>query len=346
MANLPKQSTEKLSSLALPLTNVGAEFTISAQDLMDKGIIFGNGKALTEHQDISPRIEGAIIHLGGLSVLSGRTTPIQVWEEESGASTITMCYAGAPCYQDSDGRLEVEPGDILIVPRNGGRISTGYLSSINLPIDHQRLHRTMRAMQCDSDCIDLGRALVLAGSHRCQQAAATGGLFSFFSWVDSLLSEDRHIAIALGLDEQIYRLLALALMRSSGDLERIQRRWMQPTNAWSNPLDELVDYIRSHAHRDLTLTDLEEQSHYSARHLQNLFKEKFDCTPMQFVRRQRLTAAMEKLRAADPDDTVTRIARDSGYRFTSNFSTDFQRQFGIRPSAVLRAARATPPQQS
>jgi hypothetical protein len=33
---------------------------------------------------------------------------------------------------------------------------------------------------------------------------------------------------------------------------------------------------------------------------------------MQFVRRQRLNAAMEKLQTADPNQTVTTIARDMG----------------------------------
>ena len=33
---------------------------------------------------------------------------------------------------------------------------------------------------------------------------------------------------------------------------------------------------------------------------------------------------------------MTRIAREVGYRHTSNFSADFQRQFGVAPSVVLR----------
>ena len=79
-----------------------------------------------------------------------------------------------------------------------------------------------------------------------------------------------------------------------------------------------MDYIRANAHRGITLTDLEERSHYSARRLQALFREKFDCTPMQFVRRERLTTAMQKLQTADWNETVTSIARDCGYGFVSN----------------------------
>ena len=143
----------------------------------------------------------------------------------------------------------------------------------------------------------------------------------------------------MGLGEQMYRLVAIALFEQSGVLESLQSCWCSKSNDWHNQLDELVDYIKENAHLGLTLTDLEEQSHYSARHLQSLFRQKFDCTPMQFVRRQRLTSAMEKLQTADYDATVTSIGRDCGYRFTSNFTTDFHRQFGVTPSTVLRASR-------
>ena len=153
------------------------------------------------------------------------------------------------------------------------------------------------------------------------------------------IGESRYLAIGLALDEQVYRLLALSLLQEEGVLESVEKRWKMSTKQWAHPLDDLVDYIRSNPHLKLTVTDLEEQSHYSSRQLQNLFKEKFDCTPMQFVRRQRLSAAMERLQTADEDDTVTDIARDCGYLCTSNFSTDFHREFGVTPSVVLRSSR-------
>ena len=164
-------------------------------------------------------------------------------------------------------------------------------------------------------------------------------LWSLFSFVDQLLSESEYLTAGLALDEQIYRMLALSLLRIEGKLESIQNYQKEPTNNWTNRLDELVDYIRHNAHKNLTLTDLEEQSNYSGRHLQNIFKDKFECSPMDFVRRQRLFAAMEKLQTANLGETVTTIARDIGYRYTPNFTRDFQREFGVKPSAVLRSTQ-------
>lgn len=170
----------------------------------------------------------------------------------------------------------------------------------------------------------------------CKTAKTT---IQVFRYVDLLLRESRSIGKAMALEEQIYRLVALMIDQAAGAHEKTQRRWKYASTQWTSSPNELVDFIRVNAHSNLTLTDLEEKSHYSARHLQKLFREKFSRTPMQFVRRQRLTAAMERLQVSSWDDSVTSIARDCRYRFISNFSHDFHREFGVAPSIVLRASR-------
>jgi AraC-like DNA-binding protein len=164
-------------------------------------------------------------------------------------------------------------------------------------------------------------------------------LWSLFSFVDKLLGESSYLATGLGLDEQIYRHLALSLFQEEQAVEKLDKYWQVTRVQWANPLDDLVDYIRANSHLNLSLTDLEEHSHYSGRHLQNLFQEKFACTPVQFVRRNRLSVAMARLQTADDQDAVTNIARDFGYAYTSNISADFHREFGVTPSAVLRSSR-------
>jgi hypothetical protein len=52
-------------------------------------------------------------------------------------------------------------------------------------------------------------------------------------------------------------------------------------------IDELVDWIHAHCHEAISLSDLEERSHYSRRSLQYAFKARFGCGPMQYLRRQR-----------------------------------------------------------
>jgi len=328
----------QLASLPLPIRSIGAALTLTPEKLMGEGRTFGGGHCSTQYSGTSPRVECSLIRLNEMLILSGRTTPIHAWEEDTGRSSITICYAGSPRYVDGRHRLVVGPGDVLVVPRNGGRISTGYLASINVPIEHSRLRRTLLAMKADAGW-PLDQPLAIQGSKPGSTRPSPGGLFEYFAFVDAMLSEHRYVAEALAMGEQIYRLFALALIQAFGASEAIQKRWASPRPNWTSAVDGLVDYIRANAHRPLSLTDLEEQSNYSARHLQTLFKEKFDCTPMQFVRRQRLSFAMERLESGDWDDTVTTIARDCGYRHTSNFSTDFQSEFGVSPSTVLRSSR-------
>ncbi|MFM7268630.1 MAG: helix-turn-helix transcriptional regulator [Cyanobium sp.] len=222
------------------------------------------------------------------------------------------------------------------MPRDGGRISTGYLASIKLPIDHRRLSRTMRAMHSQDHAKLLTRPLAIQGHADGTPAQESRLLYAFVAHLDCILREGSELGAALGLDEELYRVLALAIDQRAGTFAGTQRRWQAASTRRSSRLDDLVDYIRANTHLPLTFTDMEEQSHYSARHLQSLFRETFACSPMQFLRRQRLSAAMEKLRHPGPGDSVTSIARACGYRFLSSFSTDFQRHHGIAPSQVLR----------
>lgn len=339
MASNLRNKDESLEKLQIPLSSLGITCAIDASETMGEGKTFGPGSCTSVPKSKKSVVECSFVNLGSITILSGRTTPVHAREHDTGRSSITLCYAGSPDYRDDETNTKIYPGEILAVPRNGGRISTGYLASINFPVDHGRISRTMRAMQCLDNSRMLQQGLAFQHTNTCPEKSRVKLVFEFFAYLNSLLTESKYIGKALCLDEQVYRLLALLIDAKAGQDARTTRRWRTLNTKWNNSLDELVDYIRTDSHRSLTLTDLEEQSHYSARRLQNLFRDKFDCTPMQFVRRQRLSTAMEKLQEGSWDDTVTTIGRDCGYRSTSNFSTDFHREFGVAPSMVLRASR-------
>lgn len=326
-----------LASLALPLRNLGTDQVVAPRELMD-GRLFGTGDCLSRVQTHSPRVECSLLEFGGLPLLAGRVTPMDAWEQGSGSFSTTVCFGGRLSYRGGDHSIDVAQGDVFLNPRLGEQVSLDYVSSVNFPIEHRRLLRTLRAMQAGEITIDLERPYLLSADETRGAVGGPAALFAFFSYVDQLLLEGRHLPAALALDDQIHRLVALFFLCFSGSLERVQQHWSNRRTRWTPRVDDLIDYIRANAHRPLTLTDLEEQSNYSARHLQTLFRDRFDCSPMQFVRRQRLTLAMQKLQSAGPGDTVTCIARDCGYRHLPNFSNDFRCEFGINPSQVLRGA--------
>ena len=333
-------NNDKFASLSFPLRNMGEIYTLDPTTLFDNGKdFFGVGLHRSQRGWIKPRADASTLDIGTLKILATKTTPCTSVEEGRGFSTLSMPrYGDSHRYRDGNILQEIEPGDAHLSPRTGGIADVGCFSGIILQIDHSRLHRVIRVLGGDKDLIDLTQPYVLRGENHANQETGANLLWSCVSMIDQVAGENSYIAAGLSLDDQVYRCLAIALLKASKHSETAKRRWCSTQKNWTDRVDDLVDYICTNAHLNLTLTDLEEQCNYSARHLQNLFREKFNCTPMQFVRRQRLTLAMERLQGAGAGDTVTRIARDCGYRFTSNFSTDFHREFGVTPSTVLRGS--------
>lgn len=336
--NRAKQE-QKLDVLPFPFRNAGIVQSTDPAEMLRLKLI-GKGHSANQSSVLRPSSDFAIVTVGSINLVATRTTPCVSVAEDPRHITLALLYAGDRYRYQKEGSIQtIGPGDIHLCQRTGGIASIGYFSGIICEIDKSRLERTMKAMGVEAFRWNQPMSYVLQNNQRHQDPNPPQQRWSLFSSIDDLLGECSDLATGLGLDDQIYRLLALSLVQEERAPETAQRQWSNQKTGWSNPLDELVDYIRSKAHLHLTLTDLEEQSHYSGRHLQNLFHEKFGCTPMQFVRRQRLSAAMERLQTANDDDTVTTIARDCGYAYTSNFTTDFRQEFGVTPSVVLRSSR-------
>jgi AraC-like DNA-binding protein len=335
----PNQRDKTLDALTFPLRNADKILaTHSARKQIDS--IESSAHCIYECSRECHRSEIAFMKNGQANISAVRVPPCFTREERGGYRSLTMVVAeerGACNHRNY--LRKMEPGGIYLEAGTGGRIGRSYFSGILWDIEQKRLGRTMRSMRVIDDQWNPIDPYTLQEGGAQNAHETQSPLWAFVTFVDQLLGESIYLPESLGLDEQVYRLLAQALFNSEGLQGKAQKNWEASTKQWTDIFDDLVDYIRSNAHMNLTLTDLEEQSHYSGRHLQNMFKEKFDCTPMQFVRRQRLFAAMEKLQTADPDDTATTIARDMGYRYTSNYSYDLQREFGVTPTVVLRSSR-------
>lgn len=327
-------------SLASPLNHAGPVLESSQEALLKEEAEVLEGTTFKRRGRTSPRRCTQLITVGDLTIIAGKTTPVLSSNSSPNFSCfMAMPFIGGFTTKDVGVYDEVCAGDLYLNQNYFGTSTIGYLSSLFFSLDHQRLDRTMRSISGSQSCASLGTSLVVKKQSRIGKGFGASRLWSLITFIDQLYGEQAHMPSCLGLDEQFYRLLSLCLLESAGRIESVHQRWSKGPSSWASPLDELVDFIRSNAHFNLTLTDLEERSHYSARHLQNLFKERFGCTPMQFVRRQRLSTAMEKLQSADWTQSVGTIARDCGYRHLSNFTHDFQAEFGVKPSTVLRSAR-------
>lgn len=139
--------------------------------------------------------------------------------------------------------------------------------------------------------------------------------------------------------ELLYRLIAALVFP---DLRQVPALDDKEPASSDRRLDRLLDYISLHLSDPLPLSVLEAQSHYSRRSLHYAFQQRFGCSPMQWIRQQRMQVALQRLQDPQPRDSVAAVALSCGYRSQSRFRIDFERTFGCKPSAVLRGEQVPP----
>ena len=95
--------------------------------------------------------------------------------------------------------------------------------------------------------------------------------------------------------------------------------------------DSICDALQANLGKRWTLTDMEEISGLSARALQYAFKARFACSPMDWLREQRLQLARRRL-LLDDFSTITQLALECGFGSASQFAAFYKARFGITPS--------------
>jgi AraC-like DNA-binding protein len=103
---------------------------------------------------------------------------------------------------------------------------------------------------------------------------------------------------------------------------------------------ELMDWMRANLHRPISLSEIERKANYGRRSIQLGFKAEVGCGPMQWLRRQRLDWARQRLLSGEPGLTVTQVAQACGYINLASFSRDFRERFGIGARQVLADGRS------
>lgn len=97
-------------------------------------------------------------------------------------------------------------------------------------------------------------------------------------------------------------------------------------------------FIHAHLTDPIDASAIATAAGTSLRNLQYGFRAEFGCTPMAYLRRQRLCAARAALRHPAPGTTVAQIAIDAGFTHQSRFAAAYVAAFDEPPSATLRQA--------
>ncbi|MGG4774777.1 helix-turn-helix domain-containing protein [Paenalcaligenes sp. Me52] len=102
-------------------------------------------------------------------------------------------------------------------------------------------------------------------------------------------------------------------------------------------IKKVKDYVAQNLSAALTISQIASAADISSSSLYSGFKSFVGLSPMQYVKQQRLQHIHQLLLAADPKSaTVTELALQTGFCHLGQFSADYQRQFGVRPSVTLQ----------
>lgn len=113
---------------------------------------------------------------------------------------------------------------------------------------------------------------------------------------------------------------------SSCSIVPVIDRTQKPENEFA----DLLKYISAHLNQELSLSDLEKQSHISHAHFSRKFKQVFNMTPMNYVYAMRLRRALDELSCTTAPISI--IAEKTGFKNVSALCTAFRRAYGCSPS--------------
>ena len=285
--------------------------------------------------------QGVTIHVGELAVVAFISGPAQGLVQASNDLTLVLGYGGEKRVRQK-GVLWTcrENTCLLLAPKSSWSFENTLTSNVIFRIHVETLKRTAMEMGGWREAPPQWQERVEQAHGWQIPTEAQGQSMQLFlrqvlASSNGLLNISQTLLDRMHLEDQIYRLVAAMLipeLRQESPHNRLLQRQVHGRDAF----DELIDYILSNLGEPLNLNNLENQSHYSRRTLQYVFRDRFGCTPSQWIRKQRLEMAHHRLQNPQTRDSVSEIAFACGYRSMSLFSLDFQQHYHIKPSHLLR----------
>lgn len=105
---------------------------------------------------------------------------------------------------------------------------------------------------------------------------------------------------------------------------------------------QAIDLIEAYPARQWSVGELASEVHVSVRALQDGFTRTMQMSPMQYLRRVRMSRVRDELLAAAPEETtVSEVATRWGFLHHGRFAAAYRARFGEPPSQTLKAGAPT-----
>ena len=315
----------------------------------------GLAEALAEPlgiQTIAPRGPGgasshqlSLNRIGPHRLAAWVGTAIELQAGSEAPITLYLLRGGWLEWQAAEGMKPLAPGWLLLSGGGSYRLRSGICAVVAIGLNRGRL--ALQLSQLSGEPLDeratanLLRRPLLLGPSGAPCGALVQALGCLLDLYERLELQDPRLVARLELDQLLERLVATLLLTAAFGRQGLALSGAEAATARQDEAFEaLLARIRSRLADPIDLATLATWAGCSARTLQVLFRQRLSCTPIQWLRRERLQLAQRLLLQAQPGESVASIARRCGYTAASHFSEDFRRQFGRTPSQVLRGAKA------
>ncbi|MCF8167381.1 MAG: AraC family transcriptional regulator [Rhodoferax sp.] len=273
------------------------------------------------------------LQINGVKLVASANTAVVADIGSSEDITLMIPFAGTNVSKigSVDFRWQAGQG-AMFIPQVGRGGVCGTRASLMVDLDPCRLQRTARAMLGYGEVAEIDMRLHEARVLKLRTPYNDfDGIFRNLCGIVDNVRSDADVLAKLGVDEMLYRAIVMMLRPDLFEAPET----VQTSQDRCRELDAVCDFIRGNLGERITLTDLEKIAGTSARILQYAFQQRFGCTPMQWVREERLLMARRTLQKFREGDSISDAALRYGFMNQSAFSAYYKHRFGELPSETV-----------
>jgi len=267
-------------------------------------------------------------------ILATATTPLRICSEQSSTYRLIIPFVGKINLVADSLTLNCQAGmTAAFIPPVSLVAETTLASFMTINVDCTRLEQVTRTMLGVYSPSPFGLALNVPRTLSLQVGRVSFEImFRLLAITLDQFSYEPELLDITGLEDCFYRHIAMLLEPNL---------FLKQVHSKTNPafsrrkIDRVCDYAVSRLHQTITLTELEHIGRMSKRSLHYAFQSRFGCTPLQWVRQERLMLARSQIHNAKNSSSITSIAISCGFNKPARFADYYNRHFGELPSVTL-----------